>query len=198
MMEEIVPGEDNLRRLEARFGSAVQLMGAWNSDGASVTPVFPSLLSGRPRATWRPPSWILALSRLEHMPERATAFLEMLYTTGSLDRSDRSSLQGMASERMRNLLEALTPGRPAPPPAATSSHQRWSGKRRSNAETSASAPAPAIERQSPCMPKRPSLAPPKCLEDKRFGGTKSSAPIGKVRALSLVQNRPGRRNATPS
>jgi hypothetical protein len=33
MMEEIVVTEDDLRRLEKRFGSAVRLMGSWNSDG---------------------------------------------------------------------------------------------------------------------------------------------------------------------
>ena len=32
MMEEIVVTEDDLRRLETRFGSAVRLMGSWNSD----------------------------------------------------------------------------------------------------------------------------------------------------------------------
>ena len=33
MMEEIVVTEDDLRPLEKRFGSAVRLMGSWNSDG---------------------------------------------------------------------------------------------------------------------------------------------------------------------
>jgi len=56
MMEEIVVAEDDLRRLEKRFGPEVRLMGAWNSDGTSATSASLYLLSGRPRTNWRTPS----------------------------------------------------------------------------------------------------------------------------------------------
>ena len=82
MMEEIVVTEDDLRRLERRFGPAVRLMGAWNSDGTFGYASVPLSAVRRAAEDLAHPDVIPALSRLQQMPERTTMFLELLYTFG--------------------------------------------------------------------------------------------------------------------
>ena len=83
MMGEIVVSEDDLRRLETGFGSAVRLMGSWNSDGTFGYASVQLSTVRRAAEDLVNPNVILALSRLEQMPERTTAFLELLHTFGS-------------------------------------------------------------------------------------------------------------------
>jgi len=83
MMKEVVVTEDELRRLEKRFGSAVRLMGSWNSDGTFGYASVPLSAVARAAEDLGNPDVILPLSRLKHMPERTTAFIELLHTFGS-------------------------------------------------------------------------------------------------------------------
>ena len=83
MMEVAVVTEDDLRRLEKRFGSAVRLMGSWYSDGTFGYASVPLSAIRRAAEGLGNPDLILALSRLKHMPDRTTAFIELLHTFGS-------------------------------------------------------------------------------------------------------------------
>ena len=82
MMEEIVVTDDDLRRLEKRFGSAVRLMGSWNSDGTFGYISVPLSAVRRAAEELVSPDAIADLSRPKHMPERTTAFLELLSALG--------------------------------------------------------------------------------------------------------------------
>jgi hypothetical protein len=83
MMDDIVVTEDDLRRLEKRFGSAVRLMGSWNSDGTFGYASVPLSAVRRAAEDLMNPDVIATLSRPKHMPERTSAFLELLNTCGS-------------------------------------------------------------------------------------------------------------------
>ena len=83
MMEEIVVTEDDLRPLEKRFGSAVRLMGSWNSDGTFFYASVPLSAVRSAAKDLVNPDVIATLFRCNHMPERTTAFLELLNTFGS-------------------------------------------------------------------------------------------------------------------
>jgi hypothetical protein len=83
MIEEIIVAEDDLRRLEKRFGSAVRLMGSWNSDGTFGYASVPLSAVRRATEDLVNPDVIPTLSGLQQMPERTTAFLELLHTFGS-------------------------------------------------------------------------------------------------------------------
>lgn len=80
-MEEIVIAEDDLRLLEKRFGSAVRLMGPWNSDGTFG--YLSVRLSVIRKAAEDLANADVNLSWLTYMPESNKPFLEMLYTFGS-------------------------------------------------------------------------------------------------------------------
>ena len=83
MTDEFVVTEDDLRRFEKRFGPAVRLMGSWNSDGTFGYASVPLSAVRRAAEDLKNPDVIAALSRLQQMPERTTAFLELLHTFGS-------------------------------------------------------------------------------------------------------------------
>jgi hypothetical protein len=111
MMEEIVVTEEDLRRLEKRFGPAVRLMGSWNSDGTFGYASVPLSAVRRAAEDLLNPDVIPAISRLQQMPERTTAFLELLHTFGSpLIAAIVAAYRECSPERMRN-------GRAAPIPA---------------------------------------------------------------------------------
>ena len=82
-MEEIVVTEDDLRRLERRFGSAVRLMGSWNSDGTFGYTSVPLAALRKAAEDLANAALIADLASLQHIPERTTAFLELLHTFGS-------------------------------------------------------------------------------------------------------------------
>jgi len=118
MMEEIVLTEDDLRRLEKRFGPAVRLMGAWNTDGTFGYASIPLCVVRKAADDLANPELILVLSRLEHMPERTTAFLEMLYTIGSpLITAIVAACRERSSEGMGNRRVASKPESAAKPSA---------------------------------------------------------------------------------
>lgn len=82
-MEEIILTDDDLRGLEKRFGSAVRLMGPWNSDGTFGYTTVPLPAVRKAAEDFTDAAAIMDLSRLNHMPERTTAFMELLHTFGS-------------------------------------------------------------------------------------------------------------------
>jgi len=82
-MEEIVITEDDLRRLEKRFGSAVRLMGPWNSDGTFAYTSVPLVVVRKAAEELAKTAVLMDLSSLNHMTERTTAFLGLLQTFGS-------------------------------------------------------------------------------------------------------------------
>ena len=96
MMEEIVVTEDDLRRLEKRFGSAVRLMGSWNSDGTFGYASVPLSAVRRAAEDLVNPDVIATLSRptthagAHHRVPRIVAYLRL-----PLDRGDRCSVSGM-------------------------------------------------------------------------------------------------------
>ena len=103
MMEEIVVTEDDLRRLEKRFGSAVRLMGSWNSDGTFGYASVPLSAIRRAAEDLVNPDVIRALSRFQQTPERTTAFLELLHTFGSpLIAAIVAAYREWSSECLRN------------------------------------------------------------------------------------------------
>src|SRR5271157_2281406 len=104
MMEEIVVTEDDLRRLEKRFGSAVRLMGSWNSDGTFGYASVPLSAVRKAAKNLVSPDLIATLSRPKHMPERTTAFLELLNTFGSpLIAAIVAAYRECSPERMGNI-----------------------------------------------------------------------------------------------
>ncbi|HLK68399.1 MAG TPA: hypothetical protein VKU19_33435 [Bryobacteraceae bacterium] len=101
MMEEIVVTEDDLRRLEKRFGSAVRLMGSWNSDGTFGYASVP--LSAIRRAAEDLVNTDIVAALSPDMPERTTVFLEFLDTFGTpLIEAIVAAYRECSAERMRN------------------------------------------------------------------------------------------------
>ena len=80
-MEEIVITEDDLRRLEERFGSAVRLMGSWNSDGTFGYTSVPLSVIRKAAQEFADAAGV-DLSRIRPNPERTAAFMELLHTLG--------------------------------------------------------------------------------------------------------------------
>ena len=116
MMEEIVVTEDDLRRLEKRFGSAVRLMGSWNSDGTFGYASVPLSAVRRAAEDLVNPDVSRALSRLQQMPERTTVFLGLLHTFGSpLIAAIVAAYRECSPERMRNGRAASIPANEAEP-----------------------------------------------------------------------------------
>jgi len=116
MMEEIVVSEDDLRRLEKKFGSAVRLMGSWNSDGTFGYASVPLSAVKRAAEDLVNPDVIPALSRLQQMPERTMAFLDLLHTFGSpLIAAIVAAHRECSAERMRNSRAASLPANAAEP-----------------------------------------------------------------------------------
>ena len=116
MMEEIVVTEDDLRQLEKRFGSAVRLMGSWNSDGTFGYASVPLSAVRRAAEGLMNLDVVATLSRLKHMPERTTAFLGLLNTFGSpLIAAIVAAYRECSPERMKNSRAASLPANAAEP-----------------------------------------------------------------------------------
>jgi hypothetical protein len=116
MMDEVVLTEDDLKRLERRFGSAVRLMGSWNSDGTFGYASIPLSAVGKAAEDLGTPDVILDLSRTKHMPERTAAFIELLRTFGSpLIAAVVAASRACSPEWTRNSRAAATAANPAEP-----------------------------------------------------------------------------------
>ena len=82
-MEGIVIAEDDLRRLEKRFGSHVQQMGTWNSDGTFGYSSVPLAAIEKAIENSGDPDLMTVLSRLKDAPDRAKVLIELLETHGA-------------------------------------------------------------------------------------------------------------------
>jgi hypothetical protein len=80
-MEAIFLTDDELKRLEKRFGPVVRQMGPWNSDGVFGYASIPLVAVQKAAETLANPDLLTALSRL-HAPEPAKRFIELLEDCG--------------------------------------------------------------------------------------------------------------------
>jgi hypothetical protein len=81
-MEAIVLTDDDLKRLETRFGPIVRQMGPWSSDGIFGYASVPVVAVERAAEALEDPNLLIALPRLR-TPERTTTFIELLNGFGS-------------------------------------------------------------------------------------------------------------------
>jgi hypothetical protein len=82
-MEAIFLTDDELKRLETRFGPVVRQMGPWNSDGVFGYASVPIVAVEKAAETLENPNLLIALPRLR-MPERTKTFIELLEDFGSV------------------------------------------------------------------------------------------------------------------
>jgi hypothetical protein len=81
-METIFLTDDELKRLEIRFGPVVRQMGPWNSDGVFGYASIPLVAVQKAAETLANPNLLTALPRLR-TPERTKTFIELLDDCGS-------------------------------------------------------------------------------------------------------------------
>ena len=82
-MEAIVLTDDELKRLETRFGPVVRQMGPWNSNGAFGYASVPVAAVEKAVEALENPNLLVALPRLR-TPERTKTFIELLEDFGSV------------------------------------------------------------------------------------------------------------------
>jgi hypothetical protein len=82
-MEAIVLTDDELKRLETRFGPVVRQMGPWNSDGVFGYASVPIVAVEKAAETLENPNLAAAIPRLR-TPERTKTFIELLEGSGSV------------------------------------------------------------------------------------------------------------------
>jgi hypothetical protein len=82
-MVAIILTDDELKRLEARFGPVVRKMGPWNSDGVFGYASIPLVAVEKAAETLENPSLLTALPRLR-TPEPTKTFIELLDDFGSV------------------------------------------------------------------------------------------------------------------
>ena len=82
-MEAIYLTDDELKRLEARFGPLVRQMGPWNSEGVFGYASVPIVAVEKAAETLANPHLLTALPRLR-TPERTKTFIELLEDFGSV------------------------------------------------------------------------------------------------------------------
>ena len=82
-MEAIFLTDDELKRLETRFGPVVRQMGPWNSDGVFGYASIPLVAVQKAAETLANPNLLTALPRLR-TPERTKTFIELLEDSDSV------------------------------------------------------------------------------------------------------------------
>jgi len=82
-MESIVLTDDELKRLETRFGPVVRQMGPWNSDGVFGYASVPVVTVEKAAEALGNPNLLGALPRLR-TPGRTKAFIDLLEDFGSV------------------------------------------------------------------------------------------------------------------
>jgi len=82
-MEAIFLTDDDLKRLETRFGPVVRQMGPWNSDGIFGYESVPMVAVERAAESLENPNLLAQLPRLR-TPERTKTFIELLNGFGSV------------------------------------------------------------------------------------------------------------------
>ena len=81
-MRAIVLPDEDLKRLEKRFGSGVRQMGWWNSDGVFGYSSVPIAAVEKAAGALDDPTVTKVLSRLKETPERTKPFVELLESFG--------------------------------------------------------------------------------------------------------------------
>ena len=81
-MKAIVLTEEELQRLEKRFGSGVRHMGPWNSDGTFAYSSVPMVAVEKAAEALKNPDLTVALSRLRYTSEGTKLFIELLESFG--------------------------------------------------------------------------------------------------------------------
>jgi hypothetical protein len=109
-MEAIVITEDDLNRLEKRFGPGVRRMGPWNSDGVFGYSSVPIIVVEKAAEALENPDLEAALSRLKYVAEQTRPFLELLETFGP------ALIERIVAIYGECCLELITGSRPAPEP----------------------------------------------------------------------------------
>jgi len=77
----IVP-DDDLKRLERRFGRGVRQMGSWNSDGVFSYSCVPIVAVEQAAESLNDPIVAKAVFRLKQAPERTKLFIELIQSFG--------------------------------------------------------------------------------------------------------------------
>jgi hypothetical protein len=80
-MEEIVLTDDELKRLETRFGPLVRQMGPWNSDGVFGYASVPMAAVEKAAKVLENPNLMVAIPSLR-APDRTKTFIELLEGSG--------------------------------------------------------------------------------------------------------------------
>jgi hypothetical protein len=81
-MEVIIIADDDLNRLEKRFGPAVRRMGSWNSDGTFGYVSVPLTAVEEAAEALENPDLATTVSRLRITSEPDNAFIELLESFG--------------------------------------------------------------------------------------------------------------------
>ncbi len=110
-MEAIVLTDDELQRLETRFGPVVRQMGSWNSDGVFGYASVPIVAVEKAAETLDNPNLPVAFPRLR-ATEQTKAFIELLEDRGSV-----------LAERIAAAYREFSPC-PSPPAPMNSRHFR--------------------------------------------------------------------------
>jgi hypothetical protein len=82
-VKEILVSDDELQRLEKRFGSAVRHMGPWSSDGTFGYASVSIIVVEKAVAGLDNPDLAAAVSRLTVRPEQSKPFIELLEAFGA-------------------------------------------------------------------------------------------------------------------
>jgi len=81
-MNAIVVPDDDLKRLEKRFGPCVRQMGSWNSDGVFGYTTVPISVVEKAAQSVGDPGLLEALYALKGSPDLPSRFIEMVQSFG--------------------------------------------------------------------------------------------------------------------
>ena len=82
MRSPIIVPDDDLKRLERRFGPGVRRMGSWNSDGVFSYSSIPIVAVEEAAESMNDPTVVEAVFRLKQAPERTKPFIELVHSFG--------------------------------------------------------------------------------------------------------------------
>ena len=82
MRSPIIVPDDDLKRLERRFGPGVRQMGSWNSDGVFSYSSIPIVAVEEAAESMNDPMMAEAVLRLKQAPERTKPFIELVHSFG--------------------------------------------------------------------------------------------------------------------
>ena len=104
MRSPIIIPDDDLKRLEKRFGPGVRQMGSWNSDGVFSYSCVPIVAVEEAAKSMNDPTIAEAVFRLKQAPERTTPFLELVQSSGP------ALIEKITAAYRKRSVELLSPG----------------------------------------------------------------------------------------